>query len=68
MATKINPPVFNSKSKPYELYKHELLAWSEITELAKEKKGIAIILHLLYLKKMKPKFERKFLNKSSLKI
>lgn len=46
MATKINPPVFNSKSKPYELYKHELLAWSEITELAKEKKGIAIALTL----------------------
>ena len=46
MATKINPPVFKSKSKPYELYRHELLAWSEITDLAKEKKGIAVALTL----------------------
>ena len=46
MATKINPPVFKSKSKSYELYRQELLAWSEITELAKEKKGIAVALTL----------------------
>ena len=46
MATKINPPVFKSKSKPYELYRQELLAWSEITELEKEKKGIAVALTL----------------------
>ena len=64
MATKINPPVFKSKSKSYELYRHELLAWSEITELAKEKKGIAVALTVLFQKKMKQKYEKKFLNKS----
>jgi hypothetical protein len=41
MATKINPPIF-SKSKSYELYKQELLAWSEITDLDKKKRGVAI--------------------------
>ena len=41
MATKINPPKYNS-AKSYELYKQELLAWKEITELAKEKRGVAI--------------------------
>ena len=43
MATKINPPIFN-KSKSYELYKQELLAWSEITDLDKKKRGVAIAL------------------------
>ena len=37
MATKINPPIFN-KSKSYELYKQELLAWSEITDLDNKKR------------------------------
>ena len=41
MATKINPPIF-SKSKSYELYKQELLAWSEITDLDNKKRGVAI--------------------------
>ena len=41
MATKINPPIF-SKSKSYELYKQELLAWSEIKDLDKKKRGDAI--------------------------
>ena len=45
MATKINPPKYNSL-KSYELYKQELLAWKEITELAKEKRGVAIALTL----------------------
>lgn len=45
MATKINPPIF-SKSKSYELYKQELLAWSEITDLDKQKRGVAIALTL----------------------
>ena len=45
MATKINPPIF-SKSKSYELYKQELLAWSEITDLDKKKRGVAIALTL----------------------
>jgi hypothetical protein len=45
MATKINPPIFN-KSKSYELYKQELLAWSEITDLDNKKRGVAIALTL----------------------
>ena len=45
MATKINPPTF-SKAKSYELYKQEVLAWQEITDLAKEKQGVAIALSL----------------------
>lgn len=46
MATaKISPPTF-SKSKSYELYKQELSAWNEITEIDKKKRGIAIALTL----------------------
>ena len=45
MATRINPPTF-SKAKSYELYKQEVLAWQEITDLAKEKQGVAIALSL----------------------
>jgi len=45
MATKINLPIF-SKSKSYELYKQELFAWSEITDLDKKKRGVAIALTL----------------------
>ena len=44
MATKINPP--SLKSKNYELYKHELLALREITDLEKKKQGVAIALSL----------------------
>ena len=44
MATRIDPP--NLRSKPYELYKQELLAWREVTELRKEKQGVAIALSL----------------------
>ena len=45
MTTKINPPSFNS-AKSYERYKQELLAWREITELSKNKQGIAVALSL----------------------
>jgi hypothetical protein len=45
MATRINPPVL-TKGKKYERFKQELLAWREITELRKEKQGIAIALSL----------------------
>ena len=45
MTTKINPPSFNS-AKPYERFKQELLAWREITELSKNKQGIAVALSL----------------------
>lgn len=45
MSTKINPPSL-TKSKHYELYKQELLAWREVTDLAKGKQGVAIALSL----------------------
>ena len=45
MTTKINPPSFNS-AKSYERFKQELLAWREITELSKNKQGIAVALSL----------------------
>ena len=44
MATRIDPP--NLRSKPYELYTQELLDWREVTELRKEKQGVAIALSL----------------------
>ena len=40
MTTRINPPSLNS-TKSYERFKQELSAWREITELKKEKQGIA---------------------------
>ena len=45
MTTRISPPSFH-KDKSYELYRQELLAWSVISELDKEKAGIAIALSL----------------------
>ena len=45
MTTKINPPSFNC-TKSYERFKQELLAWREITELSKNKQGIAVALSL----------------------
>ena len=44
MVMRIDPP--NLGSKTYELYRQELLAWREVTELRKEKQGIAIALSL----------------------
>ena len=44
MTTKINPP--NLTSVPYEPYKQKLLAWSEVTDLSKDKQGVAIALSL----------------------
>ena len=44
MATRIDPPSLRSKS--YELYRHELLAWREVTDLRKDKRGVAIALSL----------------------
>ena len=44
MGTKINPPYLTSV--PYELYKQKLLAWREVTDLSKEKQGVAIALSL----------------------
>ena len=45
MTTRINPPTFN-KAKTYERFRQELLAWTEITDLSKDKQGIAIALSL----------------------
>ena len=45
MTTRINPPTIN-KAKTYESFRQELLAWTEITELSKDKQGIAITLSL----------------------
>ena len=44
MATSIDPPTLRSDS--YELYKQELLAWGEVTDLRKEKQGVVIALSL----------------------
>ena len=46
MANFKNPPVFNSKKKPYERYVQELTAWCEVTDLANEKQGLAVALAL----------------------
>lgn len=45
MTTRITPPTF-LKSKNYELCRQELTAWREITDLSKDKQGIAIALSL----------------------
>ena len=45
MGTRINPPIFN-KSKNYERFRQELLAWREITDLKEDKQGIGIALTL----------------------
>ena len=45
MTTRINPPTFN-KAKTYERFRQELLALTEITDLSKDKQGIAIALSL----------------------
>ena len=44
MEMKINPPGLCSKS--YELYKLQLLAWREVTDICKSKQGIEIALSL----------------------
>ena len=44
MEMKINPPDLCSKS--YELYKLQLLAWQEVTDICKSKQGIVIALSL----------------------
>ena len=40
MTMRIDPPRLSSKT--YELYRQELLALREVTELSKEKQGISI--------------------------
>ena len=46
MATRIQPPIFNSAKKTYEHYKQELLAWQKVTDLPKSKQGLVIYLPL----------------------
>ena len=45
MATEINPPSL-IKSKSYELWKIQTLAWSVVTDLSKERQAIAVALRL----------------------
>ena len=45
MTTRINPPSLE-KAKNYELFKQEVMTWKEITDLAKNKQGIAVALSL----------------------
>ena len=44
MATRIDPP--SLRTKGYELNRQELLAWREVTDLRKDKQGVAIALSL----------------------
>ena len=44
MAARIDPP--SLRTKAYELYRQELLAWREVTDLRKDKQGMAIALSL----------------------
>ena len=62
MATRIDPP--SLRTKGYELYRQELLAWREVTDLRKDKQGVAIALSLPGDDKNKS--GRNFLNKSAL--
>ena len=42
MATRIDPP--SLRTKAYAFYRQELLAWREVTDLRKDKQGVAIAL------------------------
>ena len=44
MATRIDPP--SQRTTGYELYRQELLAWREMTNLRKDKQGVAIAFSL----------------------
>ena len=41
----MNPPTFR-KGLSYELYRQELLAWSEVTDINRNKQGIVVALSL----------------------
>ena len=45
MTTWINPPTFQ-KGMSYELYRQQVLAWAEVTEIEQTKKGIVVALSL----------------------
>ena len=59
MVTRIDPPTLSST--PYELYRQELLAWREATDLQKEKQGVVIALSL-------PKGDKDQIRKSLIKF
>ena len=44
MATRIDPPSLRTKAN--EFYRQELLAWREVTDLRKDKQGVAFALSL----------------------
>ena len=44
MATRTDPP--SLRTKGYELYRQELLAWRKVTDLKKDKQGVAIAFSL----------------------
>ena len=46
MAMKLNPPAFNGREKTFARWKVEIEMWSEVTDLAKNKMGIAVALSL----------------------
>ena len=43
---KLNPPAFNRKEKGFERWKTEIQMWAEVTDVKKEKMGIAVALSL----------------------
>ena len=47
----MNPPTFR-KGTSYELYRQELLAWSEVTDINRNKQGIMFVLSLPQTDKM----------------
>ena len=54
------PPVLKNEGK-YELYRKQILAWTELTDLAKGKQGIVVALSL---PEDVTNIKRKFLMKS----
>ena len=43
---RLNPPVFNREEKNFDRWKTEVTLWSEVTDVAKAKMGIAVALSL----------------------
>ena len=46
VGVRVNIPTLNLKNRNYEGYKQELKAWREITDLPKNKQGVAVALSL----------------------
>ena len=58
----MKPPTFR-KGMSYELYRQELLAWGEVTDINRNKQGIIVALSLPQIDEM-PVREKKYLLKS----